>query len=88
MMNWQKIIREATRVRDFTSVDVRRLSGSLHDIRERVNAVLGSLDEMQHDEEGSASTLEEVRRVTAADGAQISYHLDMIERASGAFRRR
>lgn len=71
--------------RDFSSADVRRLSGSLHDIRERAATVLSSLGAMQ--EEGTDATLEEVRRTVAADGANISYHLDMIEQAAGAFRR-
>jgi len=79
--------RRKTGARDFTSVDVRRLSGSLHDIRERANTVLEKLDEMQSDEGWRDSTLEGIRRTAAADSSDIGYHLDMIEQATGAFRR-
>jgi len=72
--------------RDFTDVDVRRLSGSLRDIKSRSEDVLEKLDDLQLDEDGQYITLAEARNTDLDDGTSISYQLEMIEQSTGAFR--
>lgn len=91
MINWDGIVRRvaetlASRAEDFSSVDMRRLSGSLNDIGGRVGAVLGKLDDLQLDEDGRHITLTEARDADLDDGTSIGYNLDMIEQSTGAFR--
>jgi hypothetical protein len=74
--------------RDFASPGVRRLSGSLHDIRQRADVVLDSLDAMLDEEDGRNVTLDEARQAAGTGGHPVGYHLDMIEQATGAFRYR
>lgn len=78
--------RRKTGARDFTSVDVRRLSGSLHDIRQRAADILEKLDDMVLDEGGRAAGLTDVRRTELDNGTEVGYNLDMIEQGTGAFR--
>ncbi len=74
-------------VRDFADVDVRRLSGSLHDIKERVDAVLEKLDDIQFDEDGRHTTLAEARDIELDNETSVGYNLDMIKQSTGAFQR-
>ena len=75
-----------TGARDFTSVDVRRLSGSLHDIRKRAGDILEKLDDMVLDENGRSAGLLDVRDTELDGGGTVGYNLDMIEQGTGAFR--
>lgn len=92
MIDWDSISRNVAEslsvcaAMDFTDVDVRRLSGSLHDIKSRAEAVLEKLDDLQFGEDGRYITLTEVRDTDLDDGTPISYHLEMIEQSTGAFR--
>jgi len=73
--------------RDFTDVDVRRLAGSLYDIKSRAEDVLEKLGDLQFDEGGRHITLAELRNTDLDDGISIGYQLEMIEQATGEFRR-
>lgn len=93
MIDWNGTVRQVAEslsvrraTRDFTDVGVRRLAGSLRDIKGRAEAVLEKLDDLQFDEDGRRITLAEARGTELDDGASISYHLEMIEQATGAFR--
>ncbi len=93
MIVWDTIVRDVAEnlalrraARDFTDVNVRRLSGSLHDIKGRAEAVLEKLDDLQLDEDGQRISLTEARDTELDDGSSISYHLEMIEQSTGAFR--
>lgn len=93
MINWDGIARHVAETlsarhaaREFTNVNVRRLSGSLHDIKGRAEVVLEKLDDLQLDEDGRHISLAEARDTDLDDGTSISYHLEMIEQSTGAFR--
>lgn len=92
MIVWDSMVRHvaetlaARTVRDFTDVDVRRLSGSLHDIKERAGAVLEKLGDLQFDEDGRHISLAEARDIELDNEASVGYNLDMIEQSTGAFR--
>lgn len=93
MIDWNDTARQVAEAlsvrraaRDFTDVDVRRLSGNLRDIKERAEAVLEKLDDLQFDEDGRRISLAEARDTDLDDGTSISYHLGMIEQSIGAFR--
>jgi len=75
-----------TGTRDFTSVDVRRLSGSLHDIRKRAGDILEKLGDLVLDENGRFAGLLDIRDTELDGGGTVGYNLDMIEQGTGAFR--
>lgn len=93
MIDWDGIVRHVAdalvarrATRDFSNVDVRRLSRSLHDIKGRAEAVLEKLDDLQFDEGGRHVTLAEARDTDLDNGTSIGYNLEMIEQSTGAFR--
>ena len=90
MINWDGIARHVAdslvAQRDFSNVDVRRLSGNLYDIKRRAEAVLEKLDGLQSDDDWRDINLAEARDTDLDDGSDIGYNLDMIEQLTGAFR--
>ncbi len=93
MIDWNGTVRQVAEslssrraARDFNDVDVRRLSGSLHDIKEKAEAILDKLDDLQLDEDGRLTTLAEARDTDLDNGTSIGYNLNMIEQSTSAFR--
>lgn len=93
MIDWNGIARRMAEslsarraARDFSDVDVQRLSGNLHDIKGRAEAVLEKLDDLQLDEGDRHTTLSEMRDIDLDNETSIGYNLDMIEQLAGAFR--
>lgn len=93
MIAWDSIARRVAEdlasrcaARDFTDVNVRRLSGNLRDIKGRAEAVLEKLDDLQLDEDGRHTTLAEARGTDLDNGTSVGYNLNMIEQSTGAFR--
>jgi len=72
--------------RDFASVDARRLSGNLHDIRQRSDDILEKLGDMVLEENGRLAGLTDIRETELDNGTTIGYNLDMIEQGTGAFK--